>query len=55
VKLNVFFLSFKLIDYTAWFKEQEKSKADESLRPGAPRTLDDLFGMDGTFRQLSID
>ena len=45
----------KLVDYTAWFKEQESSKSDETLRPGSPRTLDDLFGMDGTFRQLTID
>ncbi|XP_065073961.1 alpha-tocopherol transfer protein-like isoform X1 [Ochlerotatus camptorhynchus] len=45
----------KLSEYTAWFKEQEESKANESLRPGAPKTADELFGMDGTFRQLTID
>ncbi|XP_055382855.1 alpha-tocopherol transfer protein-like [Condylostylus longicornis] len=45
----------KLDDYTEWFAEQENSKANESLRPGAPKTSDDLFGMEGTFRQLSID
>lgn len=45
----------KLGEYTAWFKEQEASKANESLRPGAPKTADELFGMDGTFRQLTID
>lgn len=42
-------------EYTAWFKEQEVSKANESLRPGGARAADDLFGMDGTFRQLAID
>lgn len=42
-------------EYTAWFKQQETSKANEALRPGSPKTADDLFGMDGTFRKLSID
>lgn len=45
----------KMKEYTAWFKEQEVSKANESLRPGGARAADDLFGMDGTFRQLAID
>lgn len=45
----------KMKEYTQWFKEQENSKANESLRPGGARAVDDLFGMDGTFRQLSID
>lgn len=45
----------KMADYAPWFKEQNKSKANESLRPGSPKTADDLFGMDGTFRKLAID
>lgn len=45
----------KLKENTQWFKEQENSKANEALRPGGARNPDDLFGMDGTFRQLSID
>lgn len=45
----------KMKEYTQWFKEQDNSKANESLRPGGARAADDLFGMDGTFRQLSID
>lgn len=45
----------KLEDYTAWFKEQEMIKSNEALRPGKPRTQDDLFGIDGSFRQLSFD
>lgn len=45
----------KLREYTPWFKEQEEKKANEALRPGAPKTADDLFGMDGTFRKLTID
>ncbi|XP_013105684.1 alpha-tocopherol transfer protein-like [Stomoxys calcitrans] len=42
-------------NYTEWFKEQEAKKANESLRPGSPKTCDDLFGMEGSFRQLNID
>lgn len=45
----------KIKEFTPWFKEQENSKANETLRPGGARAADDLFGMDGTFRQLSID
>lgn len=45
----------KMAEYAPWFKEQDASKANEALRPGAPKTADDLFGMDGTFRKLSID
>lgn len=45
----------KLESYSAWFKAQEQSKANEALRPGSPKTVDDLFGMDGTFRKLTID
>ncbi|XP_050525620.1 alpha-tocopherol transfer protein-like [Daktulosphaira vitifoliae] len=45
----------KLVTYKDWFKEQESVKADESRRPGKPKTHDDLFGMEGSFKQLSID
>jgi hypothetical protein len=45
----------KLKDYTQYFKDQENSKANETLRPGGARAADDLFGVDGSFRQLSID
>lgn len=44
-----------LIDNRPYFIEQEKMKANEALRPGSPRTSDDLFGMDGSFRKLTID
>jgi len=45
----------KLEEYGPWFKEQENIKADESKRPGKPTNYDDLFGMEGSFRQLTID
>lgn len=45
----------KMESYKEWFAEQENVKADESKRPGKPKTHDDLFGMEGSFRQLTID
>ncbi|KAI8441978.1 hypothetical protein MSG28_005644 [Choristoneura fumiferana] len=45
----------KMEEYTPWFAEQENIKADESLRPGKPTNYDELFGIDGSFRQLVID
>ncbi|XP_060533690.1 alpha-tocopherol transfer protein-like isoform X2 [Cylas formicarius] len=45
----------KLDEYGPWFKAQENIKADESKRPGKPTNYDDLFGLDGSFRQLTID
>ncbi|XP_011632705.1 alpha-tocopherol transfer protein-like [Pogonomyrmex barbatus] len=45
----------KLEEYGPWFAEQEAVKTNEALRPGKPKTQDDLFGLDGSFRQLTID
>ncbi|XP_052751970.1 alpha-tocopherol transfer protein-like [Galleria mellonella] len=45
----------KLKEYRDWFAAQESVKANEALRPGRPTNYDELFGIDGSFRQLSID
>ncbi|CAH0388172.1 unnamed protein product [Bemisia tabaci] len=45
----------KLMDYRDWFLQQETVKADEARRPGKPKTHDDLFGLEGSFKQLTID
>jgi hypothetical protein len=40
----------------AWFLEDEKYRTDETKRPGGrPKTQEDLFGLDGSFRQLNVD
>lgn len=45
----------KLEEYVPWFKEQDDVKADETKRPGKPTNYEDLFGMEGSFKQLNID
>ncbi|XP_068901978.1 alpha-tocopherol transfer protein-like isoform X2 [Tenebrio molitor] len=44
-----------LEEYGGWFKEQEGVGADETRRPGRPTSYDTLFGVEGSFRQLTID
>ena len=34
---------------------QSKMKSDESRRPGRPKTSDELFGIEGSFRKLNVD
>lgn len=38
-----------------WLKDDEQYKVDESKRPGKPKTSSDLFGLEGSFRQLNVD
>ncbi len=38
-----------------WFKEQTKFKAAEAKRPGKAKTYEDIFGMEGSFRKLTVD
>ncbi|KAM3959038.1 uncharacterized protein ACR2FA_006879 [Aphomia sociella] len=45
----------KIQDYSSWLEEDEKFGVDESKRPGKPKTAEDLFGIEGSFRQLEFD
>jgi len=45
----------KVEDSRDFLLEREKMKSDEPKRPGRPKTSQDLFGMEGSFRQLNID
>jgi hypothetical protein len=45
----------KLESYRDWFLEQENKKVDESKRPDKSFNISDLFGFEGSFRQLNVD
>jgi hypothetical protein len=45
----------KLESYRSWFLEQDEVKVDESKRPGKSFSFSDLFGFEGSFRQLRLD
>ena len=38
-----------------WLSKQYKYKSNEKKRPGKEVLYSDLFGMEGSFRQLSLD
>ncbi|XP_059490535.1 alpha-tocopherol transfer protein-like [Neocloeon triangulifer] len=44
----------RLRTYDPWFME-ETGGVDESKRPGKPKTHQELFGLEGSFRQLTVD
>ncbi|KAJ3648556.1 hypothetical protein Zmor_020351 [Zophobas morio] len=44
-----------LEEYTEWFKEKEDLKADESKRVEKDVTCGGLYGVDGSFKRLTID
>ncbi|XP_052739217.1 clavesin-1 [Bicyclus anynana] len=46
----------KLRDYKEYFENENKRRVTESLRPGKPKTISDIFGgVEGSFKKLEID
>jgi hypothetical protein len=45
----------ELLEYNDWFLADANSGVDEKKRPGKPKTSQDLFGLEGSFKQLTVD
>ncbi|GAB0090853.1 alpha-tocopherol transfer protein-like [Sergentomyia squamirostris] len=45
----------KFLEYRDYLMEESKYGTDEKKRPGRPKTEETLFGIDGSFRKLSVD
>ncbi len=45
----------KLEDNRDFLLQQEKYRSDESKRPGKPKTTEEIFGIEGSFRKLNVD
>jgi hypothetical protein len=49
-------LKMKIEARRDWLIESEQYGSDEKKRPGGkPKTQEDLFGLEGSFRQLNVD
>ena len=45
----------KIEAYNDWYVADDGFGVDEKKRPGKPKTQEDLFGVEGSFRKLEID
>jgi hypothetical protein len=45
----------KIYSYRDWFLKEGALTSDESMRPGKAIDTGELFGFEGSFRQLKVD
>ncbi|KAF5280970.1 hypothetical protein FQR65_LT14894 [Abscondita terminalis] len=45
----------KIESYREWFLKDSNFRTNESLRLGEPKTTSNVFGMEGSFRNLNVD
>lgn len=45
----------RLTKSASYFKEEDNYGTDECKRAGKPKTSEDLFGIEGSFRKLNVD
>ena len=45
----------KVESYKDWFAEEAKYMTNEAKRPGKPKSANELFGIEGSFRKLNVD
>nr|CAD7408986.1 unnamed protein product [Timema cristinae]CAD7433659.1 unnamed protein product [Timema monikensis] len=45
----------KLLSYQDWYHDQEAVKVNEAMRPGKALNQSELFGVEGSFRKLTVD
>jgi hypothetical protein len=45
----------KVESYRDWYLEEDTYRSNEKLRPGKPKTSEEMFGVEGSFRKLNLD